>query len=50
LTYVGPTSRSSNRVLMVLVVITIAFVAFWALRGGFDAIPQAEAETVVVTE
>jgi hypothetical protein len=35
---------------MVLVVITIAFVAFWALRGGFDDIPKAEAGTVVVTD
>lgn len=50
MTYGGPTSRSSNRVLILLVVVTIAIVALWALGGGFDAIPETEAETVVVTE
>lgn len=50
MTYAGNTSRPSNRVLIVLVVITIAFVAFWAMTGGLDEIQVAQAETAVVSE
>lgn len=50
MTYAGPSSRSSNRVLISLVIITIVIVTFWAVSGGLDDIPQTEAETVVVTE
>jgi len=50
LTYAGNSARSSNRVLIALVVITILVVAYWALSGGLDEIQVAEAETAVVTE
>lgn len=50
LTYAGSSSRSSNRVLIVLVVATILIVAFWAINGGFDAIQAVESETAVVTQ
>lgn len=50
MTYVGSSSYSSKRVLIALVVVAIAVVAFWAVNGGLDEIPAAEAETVVVTE
>jgi hypothetical protein len=33
-----------------LVVVTIIVVAFWAVRGGLDAIPVIEAESVLVSE
>lgn len=50
MTYAGNSSRSSNRVLIALVIITITVVALWAMSGGLDEIPASEAETVVVTE
>jgi hypothetical protein len=50
LTYAGNSSRSSNRVLIVLVVLTIAFVAFWAMTGGLDEIQVTDTETAVVSE
>jgi len=50
LTYTGNTSRSTNRVLTTLVVITIAVVAMWAMTGGLDEIQVSEPEPVVVSE
>jgi hypothetical protein len=35
-------------VLIFLVVLTIAFVAYWAMTGGLDEIQSAEAETTAV--
>lgn len=50
MTYTGNTSRTTNRVMIALVVVTIAFVAFWAMNGGLDEIQVAETETAVVSE
>lgn len=50
LTYTGNTSRSTNRVLTVLVVITIVVVAMWAMTGGLDEIQAGEADAVVVAD
>jgi hypothetical protein len=50
LTYTGNASRSSSRVLIALVAITIVFVAWWAIGGGLDEIQTAETEQVVVEE
>jgi len=50
MTYTGKSTRTTNRVLIVLVVVTIAIVAYWATNGGLDEIQVAEPETVVVSE
>lgn len=50
MTYTGNSTRTTNRVLIVLVVVTIAIVAYWAMNGGLDEIQVAETETVVVSE
>jgi hypothetical protein len=50
LTYVGNGSRSGNRVLITLVVITIVVVAAWATAGGFDDIQSTNSQTAVVSE
>jgi hypothetical protein len=50
LTYVGNGSRSVNRVLITLVVITIIGVAAWAMTGGLDEIQATQPDTVVVSE
>lgn len=50
MTYVGNGSRSANRVLIALVIITILVVAVWAMRGGLDEIQATETDTVVVSE
>lgn len=50
MTYAGSSSRTSNRVLIVLVVITIALVAWWAMGGGLDEVPVTGAETAVLTD
>lgn len=50
MTYEGRATRVTNRVLMALVVITIAVVAFWAMAGGLDEIPVTQAEVAGVTE
>jgi hypothetical protein len=50
LTYTGNTSRSTNRALTVLVVITIVLVALWAMSGGLDEIQASENEPVVVAD
>ena len=51
LTYVGNgSSRSVNRVLITLVVITIVAVAAWAMTGGLDEIQATQSDTVVVSE
>ena len=38
LTYQGHSTRAANRVLIALVVVTIAIVALWAMSGGLDEI------------
>lgn len=48
MTYTGNSSRATNRVMTVLVVMTIVIVAFWAMNGGLDEIQMAETETAVV--
>lgn len=50
MTYTGNSSRATNRVLIALVVVTIAIVAFWATNGGLDEIQVAQTETAVVSE
>lgn len=50
MTYESRATRATNRVLMVLVVITILIVAFWAVNGGLDEIALTEAEPAIVTE
>jgi hypothetical protein len=50
LTYAGNGSRSVNRVLITLVVITIIGVATWAMTGGLDEIQATQPDTVVVSE
>lgn len=42
MTYQGQPAGSSAYVLRVLIVITIALVAYWASTGGLDEIPVAE--------
>lgn len=49
MTYAGSTSRSTNRVLIALVVITALIVAWWAMNGGLDQIPVIE-ETALVSD
>lgn len=48
MTYVGRSSRSTNRVLIALVVITILIVAWWALSGGLDQIAVTPETAVVI--
>lgn len=50
MTYTGEPTRSSNRVMIALVVVTIAIVALWGMTGGLDEIQPAEAEMVTVSE
>lgn len=50
MTYTGNPTRATNRVLIALVVVTIAIVAYWAMNGGLDEIQVAETETAVVSE
>lgn len=47
MTYQGHGARRTNRVLIVLVVVTIAVVALWAVNGGFQEIPVAEQSTTI---
>jgi hypothetical protein len=50
MTYRGHSTRTANRVLIALVVVTIAIVALWAVNGGLDQIPVTPAENVNVTD
>jgi hypothetical protein len=50
LTYAWNGSRSVNRVLITLVVITIVAVAAWGINGGLDEIQATRSDTVVVSE
>lgn len=50
MTYTGNSTRASNRVLTVLVVITILVVAWWGMSGGLDEIQSTHVETAVVSE
>lgn len=42
MTYEGNPARGRSRVMKVLVVITIALVAYWAVNGGLDEIEVAD--------
>ena len=42
LTYEDQADRRANRVLIVLVVITIAVVAFWGVNGGLENVPVTD--------
>ncbi len=46
-TYDGRASRATNNVMKVLVILTIALVAYWAATGGLDRI--ATPETAIST-
>ncbi|MFZ0013774.1 MAG: hypothetical protein WAL25_06610 [Acidimicrobiia bacterium] len=48
MTYEADSTRRSNRVLIALVVITIAVVAFWAVSGGLESIQVTEGQTATV--
>lgn len=50
MTFEGQAARRSNRVLILLVVITILIVAYWAIDGGFDEIGITSGDPTVVTE
>lgn len=50
MTYTGSSSRTTNRVMIALVVVTIVIVALWATNGGLDEIQVGETETAVVSE
>ena len=50
LTYEGQVAGRSNRVLILLVVITILLVAYWAINGGLDEIGITSGDPVVVTD
>lgn len=42
MTYEGETTRSSSLVMKILVVLFIAWVAYWAATGGLTEIPTPE--------
>lgn len=42
MTYEGNAARVGNRVMKVLVIITIVLVAYWAVNGGLDEIEVAD--------
>ncbi|HSM45466.1 MAG TPA: hypothetical protein VK969_10660 [Acidimicrobiia bacterium] len=50
MTYRDSSSRSSNRILVALVVISIVVVAWWAINGGFDEIQATDSEAAVVAQ
>ena len=50
MTYEGRSTRATNRILMVLVIVTIAIVAFWAMSGGLDEIVVTQGEIPAVSE
>jgi hypothetical protein len=50
LTYEGDPTRRSNRVLIALVVTTIAVVAFWAVTGGLESIQVTQGQTATISE
>lgn len=47
MTYRGSHANRGKQIMKVLVVITIALVAYWASTGGLDQIPVAEAASTV---
>ncbi|MFV1962090.1 MAG: hypothetical protein ACC658_09665 [Acidimicrobiia bacterium] len=51
MTYNGQASRASNNVMKVLVILAIAWVAYWAATGGLDQIatPEIAASTTLTT-
>jgi hypothetical protein len=49
LTYRGPAAHRTNRVLIALVVVTIAVVAYWAVNGGLEEIPVSQQATTSVS-
>ena len=46
MTYRGQPVGSSAQVLRALIIVTIALVAYWAVNGGLDQIPVADAPAV----
>lgn len=42
LTYDGQPTRTGSNILRFLVIVTIAWVAYWAATGGLDEIPIVE--------
>ena len=46
MTYEGRPEEKGNRFLKILVVVVIAWVAYWAANGGIDQIPLPTAEDV----
>ena len=49
LTYRGSSTRAGNRILIVLVLVTIVVVAIWAMNGGLDDISARQTDTVTVS-
>ncbi|HXV72152.1 MAG TPA: hypothetical protein VEB69_12235 [Acidimicrobiia bacterium] len=49
MTHRGQAARRTNRVLIGLVVLTIAAVAFWAANGGLEEIPGSQQGTAAVS-
>lgn len=50
MTYEGNPARGRSRVMTILVIITIALVAYWAVNGGLDEIPVADTAANSVTQ
>jgi len=48
-TYEGSPGETGNRFLKMLVVLVIAWVAYWAATGGIDQIPVPTVETATET-
>ncbi|MEA1902083.1 MAG: hypothetical protein U9N56_00995 [Actinomycetota bacterium] len=49
MTYDGHQTRSGSNILRFLVIVTIAWVAYWASTGGLDQIPAVESAPVVTS-
>lgn len=49
MTYQGEPAGSGNTVLKTLVVLAVVFMAWWAVRGGYDQIPYTVPTTTEVT-
>ena len=50
MTYEGSRARAANRVLILLVVVTIVLVAYWAMNGGLDEILIHQPEPASLSE
>lgn len=49
MTYDGQPTRSGSNVLRALVILMIAWVAYWASTGGLNEIPAVESAPAVTT-